>query len=51
MTSWRTSRSIASIRATSKPALARMVRAASAGITPRSASTSQTASSTSSQRW
>ena len=51
MTSWRTSASISAIRATSKPARSRMTRTASAGIRPRSASTSQTTSSTSSQRW
>ena len=50
MTSWRVSRSISSMRAGSKAAFSRMVRAASAGISPRSASTSQTAISTSSQR-
>jgi hypothetical protein len=50
ITSWRTSASISATRATSKPARERIASSASAGTTPRSASTSQAAISTASQR-
>ncbi len=50
MTSCRTSASISATRAGSTEALVRIAATASAGISPRSASTSQTAISTSSQR-